>query len=239
MQLILDHLSSIIIASVVILMLSVTQIRSSHAGVEQTATHSVKAKTLVFGHWIERDILEIGKNMGRNRYRFNPPTVDADGNTTEFRFYSDSVCVVTCAFPGATAVTVPAGDTARLHTRYRLIPTRTVNVRRPDGTTQARQLFELQRETAASRIRLGVPDPVPTANWRADRWSISTLSFFDVRMLLRNGAVTSDPREGDYIRVRFAVVPEWILEPENFIRELYWSTTLKIRPFWEPPTDAS
>ena len=235
MQVLFDHLASVLIAGVVILILSVTSMRSSHAGVEQTAAHSVKAKTLVFGHWIERDILDIGRNMGRNRYRFNAPVVDSAGNTTEFRFFSDSVCAVSCAFPGG--VTVPAGDTARRHTRYRLLPSRIVNVRQGDGTTVPRQLYELQREVAESRIRLGVADAVPANHWRADRWSISTLSFFDVKMLLRNGAVTTDPEAGDYIRVRFAVVPEWILEPENYIRELYWSTTLKIRPFWEPPRD--
>lgn len=233
MHLLLDNLSSILIAGAVILMLSVTQIRSSHAGVEQTAAHSVKVKTLVFGQWIERDILELGRNMGHNRYRFNQPTNDANGNTTEFRFFSDSMCVVACSFPGS--VSVAAGDTVRRHTRYRLLPTRTVTLRNPDGTPFSRQLYQLQREAAESAINDGVAGTVPSSRWRADRWSISTLSFFQVRMLLRNGAVTTAPDDGDYIMIRFAVVPEWILQPENYIRELYWSTTLKVRPFWEPP----
>jgi len=235
MQLLLDHLSSIIIASVVILILSVTQIRSSHASVEQSATHSVKAKTLVFGHWIERDILDIGRNMGRNRYRFETPVLDAAGNTREFRFYSDSACAEACTFTGG--LTAAPNDTVRLHTRYRLIPTRTVTVQRGDSAV-TRQLHVLQREVAASRVTLGAAAPVPANGWRSDRWSIGTLSFFHVNMLLRDGTTTTDPEAGDYIQIQFGVVPEWILQPENFIRELYWSTTLKIRPFWEPPRDA-
>jgi hypothetical protein len=236
MQLLLDHLSAIIIASVVILILSVTQIRSSHASVEQTATHSVKAKTLVFGHWIERDILDIGRNMGRNRYRFNPPVLDAAGNTREFRFFSDSACSETCTFP--SGFSGAPGDTVRLHTRYILVPTRTVTVTR-DGSDLTRQLYVLRREVAASRVTLGVAAAVPSTGWRADRWSIGTLSFFHVNMLLRDGTETMDPEAGDYIQIQFGVVPEWILQPENFIRELYWTTTLKIRPFWEPPRETS
>jgi hypothetical protein len=233
MQTLLDHLASVLIASVVILILAVTQIRSSHAGVEQTATHSVKAKTLVFGHWIERDILDIGRNMGRNRYRFLQPTVNATtGNTDLFEFYSDSTCVVACAFPGG--VNAAPGDTVRLLTRYRLIPTRVVTVPR-GNSVQTRQLYMLRREAAESRVTRGVHAAVPASRWRADRWSISTLGFFQIRMLLRDGAVTTSPDAGDYIQVRFGVVPEWILDPENYIRELFWSTTLKVRPFWEPP----
>ena len=67
---IFDHLSSILIATAVILILMAAQFKSQHSGIEQVATHGVKAKTLVFGNWIERDILDIGKNMGLNRYRF-------------------------------------------------------------------------------------------------------------------------------------------------------------------------
>jgi len=237
MQLLLDNLSAVLIGSVCILILSVTQIRSSHAGIEQTAAHSVKTKTLVFGQWIERDILDLGRNMGQNRYRFNQPTNASNGNTTEFRFWSDSVCVVTCSFPGS--VTIAAGDTVRRHVRYRLIATRTVSMRNTDGSSTTRQLYQLQREAAEAAITDGVAAAVPTTRWRADRWSIGTLSFFQVRMLLRDGAVTTDPEAGDYIMVRFAVVPEWILQPENYIRELYWSTTLKVRPFWEPPPEES
>ncbi len=232
MQSLLDHISAIIVACVVILVLAISNVRASHAGIEAVATHSVKAKTLVFGHWIERDILEIGRNMGRNRYRFEPPVLDAQGNTLEFRFYSDSTCIGACAFPDG--VTGNAESVIRLHTRYVLDSTDAVTVRRGDSLL-TRQLYILRREAAESNVIGGVAQPVPEARWRADRWTIGTISFFRVRMLLRDGTVTTDPTRGDYIRIQFGVVPEWILQPENFIRELYWATTLKVRPFWEPP----
>jgi hypothetical protein len=192
----------------------------------------VKAKTLVFGHWIERDILEIGRNMGRNRYRFEPPTLDAEGNAVEFRFYSDSTCPHACVFPDG--VTGTAESVVRLHTRYVLDSTQTASVRRGDSV-HVMQLYVVRREAAESRVINGVAQPVPATRWRADRWSIGTLSFFRVSLLERDGTVTADPNTGDYVRIQFGVVPEWILQPENFIRELYWATTLKVRPFWEPP----
>lgn len=232
---IFDHLSALLIASAVILILMATQFRTTHAGVEQVATHSVKAKTLVFGNWIERDILDLGKNMGLNRYRFEEPVTDSLGNTGEFHFYSDSTCSFGCSFPG---VNIAVGDTARLHTRYRLAPTKRVELASPDGGKEERQLMRLDREVAVTRIRDGVAAAPNAGAWRPEQFSIGTLSFFKVEMLDRGGDVTGDVESGDYIFVRFSVVPEWILDPENYIREIYWSTTLKIRPYWDPPTSA-
>ena len=33
------------------------------------------------------------------------------------------------------------------------------------------------------------------------------------------------------------LVPEFPIEPE-YLRELYYTTTLKVRPFWDPPPEA-
>ena len=230
---IFDHLSSILIGSAVILILMVAQHRSSHASVERVATHSIKAKTLVFGHWIERDILDLGKNMGRNRYRFNPPQTDSLGNTSRFHFFSDSTCTSGCTFPGG--VNIAVGDTARLHTRFKLVPTKRVLLRDTLGVRQPRQLMRLDRQVAVTPYVNGVAANPTGSDWRRDLWSISTLSFFKVQMLKRDGTLSNNVEEGDYVFVRFSVVPEWILDPENYIREIYWSTTLKIRPYWEPP----
>ncbi len=236
---IFDHLSSILIGTAVILILMVAQHRSSHASVEQVATHSVKAKTLVFGHWVERDILDLGKNLGRNRFRFKPPTTDSLGNTSTFHFYSDSTCTVGCSFP--SGVNIAVGDTARLHTRYRLVPTKRANLRDTTGQRVSRQLMKLERDVSETYVNDGVaPDPL-AGSWRRDRWTIGTLSSFNIEMLERDGrpAENSDGtvniESGDYVFIRFSVVPEWILDPENYIREIYWSTTLKVRPYWEPP----
>ena len=48
-----------------------------------------------------------------------------------------------------------------------------------------------------------------------------------------SGAVDVD--KADYVRVRFGVVPEYVLKPDNYIRELYWVRTMKVRPYWAPP----
>lgn len=228
---IFDHLSSILIGTAVILILMAAQFSSSHSSIEQVATHSVKAKTLVFGHWIERDILDLGKNLGTNRYRFKPTVTDSLGNTSRFHFYSDSTCTSGCTFG---AVNIAVGDTARLHTRYRLFPTKRVSLRGANNEPVERQLMKLDREVAVTPYVSGTAaDPVESA-WKKDRWSIGTLSSFNIKMMERDGRYTNDVQKGDYIFVQFAVVPEWILDPENYIREIYWSTTLKIRPFWEP-----
>lgn len=232
---IFDHLSSILIGTAVILILMAAQFKGQHSGIEQVATHGVKAKTLVFGNWIERDILDLGKNMGLNRYRFKQPVTDSLGNTGRFHFFSDSTCSLGCSFPGG--INIAVGDTARLHTRFKLVPTKRVELRAPGGAVE-RQLMRLDREVAATRVTNGVaPDPAESA-WQRDRWSISTLSFFKIQMLDRFGRITNNVNKGDYIFVRFSVVPEWILDPENYIREIYWSTTLKIRPYWDPPNSS-
>ena len=226
MQPIFDNLNALIIGGILILSLSVTQGRSQRSGIEQVASHSVKAKTLVFGQWVERDVLGLGANVGRNAYRFDDPTVDAaTGNTTRWTFYSDSIRA--------------DASVLRRVVRYRLVPTTRAAFR---DTTY--QLYEVRRDSATVAVRNGVPDPVRASDWQRSLWSIGTLSFFEIQLLDRHG---NTPRIGgptgpvdvdraDYVRVRFGVVPEYVLKPDNYIRELYWVRTMKVRPYWAPPT---
>jgi hypothetical protein len=221
MQFLLDHFGAMLIGSVMVIILSVAQMRTGHAGIEQVVTHSARAKTLVFGHWIERDILDIGENFGRNRYRFERPTNDARGNTVAWQFYSDSI--------------LAGGGVIRQATRYRLITTDSVVVRSyATGNDTLRTLYRLDR-FRASVVNPPEPFTLPESDWTQDAQSVQTLSFFEVAMLERDGSVTVNQSDADYIRVRFAVLPEIILRPENYLRELYWVTTLKVRPFWDPP----
>jgi hypothetical protein len=221
MQFFIDHLGSVLIGGALVLILSVSQIRTGHAGIEQVVTHSARAKTLVFGHWIERDILDIGENFGRNRYRFEVPVADANGNTRQWIFYSDSIRA--------------DGGITRLATRYELITTDSVVVRSyATGQDTLRHLYRVDRFNA-SVDNPTEPFVVPSGAWVQDAQSVQTLSFFEIAMLARDGAVTLDQAQADYIRVRFAVLPEIILRPENYLRELYWVSTLKVRPFWDPP----
>jgi hypothetical protein len=228
MAFILDHLNALIAAAGVILILGMAQIGAQRAALEQTTSYATKTKALSFGEWLEDDILTIGENFGRNRYRFLPPESDAEGNTTKFTFYSDSVQA--------------NGDTLRLMTRYRLVLVRTV-VR--GGETI--ELFEVQRYLAQAPVLNGqapLPpetyltsgSPGPSA-WTGDGRSLETLSGFKISLLERNGQTTGDSERGDFIHVEFRLVPEFPIEPE-YLRELYWTTTLKVRPFWEPPPEA-
>lgn len=225
MQFVFDHLSSILIAAVLILGIQFTQTRSRHAGIEQVASHSVKAKTLVFGEWIEHDILNLGANFGSNLYRFEKPETSPEGNTTKWEFYSDS--------------TKADGSTLRILKRYRLIETKRAAFR--DTTFQ---LYQVQRDTLVVPVVHGVPVSYGEADWVRSTWSISTLSFFRIDLLGRDG--TTPLKDGevdvyatDYVRVRFGIVPEYVLKPDNYIRELYWTKTLKVRPYWTPPPTLS
>ena len=91
MSMFFDHLVSIIIASAVIAIVAVVQLRSSNDGVEQVSAHSAKTKALTFGQWLEDDIVSLGKNMGKDLGRFSRPDTLADGNTGYWEFYSDSL----------------------------------------------------------------------------------------------------------------------------------------------------
>lgn len=228
MQFIFDNLTAIIVAGVLILGLQVTQVRSQHASLEQVVSHSVKTKTLVFGQWVESDILNLGANYGTNLYRFEEPTLDpVTGDTREWLFYSDS--------------THTDGSGIRVVKRYRLENTRTATF--SDSTYQ---LYELHRDSLVVALdEDGVPAPYTEADWVKSAQSISTLSFFKIELLDRYGETPLtddgdvDVYKVDYIRVRFGVVPEYVLRPDNYIRELYWVKTLKVRPYWVPPPSLS
>lgn len=225
MQFIFDHLSSILIASVVIMAVSTNQFRTQHSGMEAVSAQATKTKTLSFGKWIEEDILSLGANFGTNRYRFEIPSYDAAGNSTEWVFYSDT--------------TGASGDTLRTVTRYRLEQTGTAPVVSPhteDDTTQA--LFQLKRDVAIAQVtNNSIPD-LSTLSWEQAGASMGTLSRFRIDLLGRMGTIADDPETADYIRVRMSVVPEFLLNPDNYLTEMYWSSTLKVRPYWDPSPDA-
>lgn len=226
MQVLIDHLISILIAGTVTLVLLTTQMRSQHATIEQTASHSVKAKTLVFGSWVERDIVNLGANFGTNLYRFDAPTVDANGNTVGWSFFSDSTRL--------------DGTKLRAYTRYRLVPTTRVAFQ-----DTSFQLYQLHRDTAAVNYVGTTVAPPTSSQWRRNLWTIGTLSFFRIEMLGRLGDTPLTPggaidvERVDYLRVQFGVVPEYVLKPDNYLRELYWVRTLKVRPYWRPPLPPS
>ncbi len=214
MTVLLDHLSAIIIGAAVIMILAATQIFAQRSGIEQAASYATKTKALSFGEWIEDDILTLGENFGRNRFRFEVPEVDTLGNTTKFQFYSDSLNIMT-------------GDTLRMMTRYQLQYVDSIQ-----RDTIITPVYRLRRQIAQSPVTNGTaPEP---STWTTDGFSLSTLSSFRIIMLDRTGAETGSVEEGDFLRISFNLLPQFPVEPE-YLRELYWSTTLKVRPFWNPP----
>ena len=227
MQLLLDNLTALIISAILILSLQVTQVRSQHAAIEQIASHSMKAKTLVFGEWVEHDILNIGANYGTNLYRFEAPTLDAEGNAPEWMFYSNGV---------------EGGQPIRVIKRFWLEKTTVAEFK-----TDTLQLYVLHRDSLRVFFDAsGKPESYTASDWTPIGESISTLSFFRVDLIDRTGETPTYPAGGpkageinidkiDYIRVRFGVVPEFVIKPDNYIRELYWAKTLKVRPYWVPP----
>lgn len=215
MQLLLDHLSATIIGVAIILALASTQLSVQQSGVEQVSAHAAKTKAISLARWLEDDITSLGANFGRNMNRFELPVDDANGNTLEWIFYSDSLN--------------GDGTTTRHLTRYR---TNVVDEIEVEG--ELKPLYQIDRELATAPVvgdAAGAPSP-----WVGDGRSVATLSRFRIGLVARDGTATSNPETADYIRVEFAMVPEFERH-RGYLHELYWSTLLKVRPFWQVASD--
>ncbi len=239
MTLLLDNVLATIIVATLLMSLAATQLRVQEAGISQVSSHAAKNKALSFGQWLDEDIVSLGENVINNNARFDNPstssfivyTLDEDRTpqlqtvtyTTEWRFYSDRL----------------AGNTKqRSATRYLL-------VEQPDSLevevgdlTYSRPLFQLERATSAWKNVDPTTDTATfvEADFTEDGRSVSTLSLFQVQLVDNQGnpLASNDPdapQEASFIRVDFSMVPEFELK-RGFLRELYWTTTLKVRPFW-------
>jgi hypothetical protein len=214
MQAIFDHIIASIIGVTVIMALMSTTLRVQQAGVEQVSAHAAKTKAISLSRWLEDDITSLGANFGRNLHRFELPVVDDEGNTTEWVFYSDSVHV---------------DATLRYLTRY---TTRVVDSIEQQG--EMRPLYQLDREVAVVNVVDGEAPNMSFASWTGDGRSVATLSRFRIGLVARDGTSTTNVEAADYIRVEFSMVPEFERH-RGYLHELYWSTLLKVRPFWQPP----
>lgn len=213
MQLIFDHLGAILVGMAVVVVLLSTQMRVQQNGVESVVAHSAKTKALSLGQWLERDITSLGANFGRNLMRFEHPQYDEHGNTTRWVFYSD---------------TIDATNTIRHLTRYTL-----EQIGVDESTDPEQPLYEMTRATAYATLNPdGSLPPISADTWAENGRSVNTLSRFRLELIDRDGAQTSDVERADFIRVEFTLVPE-LLRRDNYVNELYWSTLLKVRPFWQ------
>lgn len=240
MTFLLDNLMATIIFATLLMMIAATQLSVQEAGIAQVSSHAAKQKALSFGQWLDEDIVSLGENVIDNSARFDNPdtssfrvyTLDDAGvpqsesisYTTEWVFYSDRL----------------AGSTKqRLATRYRLIEqSDSLEVKVGDDFTYNRPLFQLTREVSVWKNVDPLTDNATftNADFTEDGRSVSTLSLFHIKLVDNQGrpfaaANTDAPDQASFIRVDFSMVPEFELR-RGYLRELYWTTTLKVRPFW-------
>jgi hypothetical protein len=215
---IFDHITATVLSVTVLLALLSTQMRVQQSGIEQVSAHAAKTKALALGTWLEDDITSLGANFGTDLMRFTAPVQNALGETVEWTFYSDSL---------------GANDTRTRHlTRYVVAAVDSI------GEPGARRaLYQLTRQTATTPVSFGVAAPVSEGAWSEDGRSVATLSAFRIGLVERLGTDTVDPERADYIRVEFSVVPEFERH-RGYLQELYWTTLLKVRPFWQQANPA-
>jgi hypothetical protein len=240
MTLLLDNIIASIIMATILLALAATQLRVQEAGISQVSSHSAKNKALSFGQWLDEDIVSLGENVIDKSARFGNPdtssyrvyTIDDGGTrqprtityTTEWRFYSDRLA---------------GGGKQRVATRYKLIEQPdSLEVELRDGSTYSRPLFQLERSVSGWKNVNPITDTATftDADFTEDGRSVSTLSLFHIQLVDNQGipfaaANPLAPDQASFIRVDFTMVPEFELK-RGYLRELYWTTTLKVRPFW-------
>ncbi len=238
MTFIFDHIIATIVVATLFFSLAVTQLRVQEAGIAQVSSHAAKKKALTFGQWLDADIVSLGENVADNSARFGNPdsstfiiyALDEDNDpqpetvayTTEWEFYSND-----------------DGGLQQFATRYSLLlQPDSLEIELTKDFSYRHPLFQLRRDTTDWKP----VDPntgqatFSSADFTEDGRSVSTLSLFRIQLLDNQGTpfAADDPDapdEASYIRVDFSLVPEFDLD-RNYLHELYWTTTLKVRPFW-------
>lgn len=233
---IFDNIVASIVVATLFFALAATQLRVQETGIAQVSSHAAKTKALTLGQWVDEDIIALGEDVPDNSARFDNPITDTlhvkkigPGGTVvrdtidytvEWRFYSDS--------------TTAGGAQLRRATRYWLTEVGTVEIDVGDET-DVRRLFQLQRAVSPwgdPTLTLSLPPSAFTQDGR----SAATLSVFHIQLLDGEGVPFAStnplaPEQASYVGVEFAMVSEFELRRE-YLRELFWSTTLKVRPFW-------
>ncbi len=240
MILILDHIVTTIIVTTLFVAAIATQMRVQETGMAQVSSHAAKTKALSLGQWLDEDIVALGENIVDNSARFDNPTpstlgiyvLDGGGNpqaqtityTSNWQFYSDR-------FVGAVK--------QRRAIRYQLqLQADSIEVEMPTGFTYKRPTFQLIRDQSVWKAVNPITDSASftSADFTEDGRSVATLSHFRIQLLDNDGVAFADndpvaPDQASYVHVDFSMIPELELR-RNYLRELYWTTTLKVRPFW-------
>jgi len=86
MQVVLDHLSAVIISSAVLLLILSTQFNAQRASAEQTIAYMAKKSTLEMVDYIEDELLLMGDGTTDT---IQDVTTNSDGMTTAFSFWRE------------------------------------------------------------------------------------------------------------------------------------------------------
>lgn len=203
MPFVYDNLIATLISMTVLLILVSIQTEATQTNTARTSRNAVKGQAHQFATWMEEDLAEMGRNMTAGSAAFENPQDSTDWHTTQFTFKQDSLLA-------------GGGGTVRVKTRYQLekAGTRTV-----DGKTEA--LYEVQRSQKVGS------DP-----WNSRGQSPSSLGYFEVNMLDRNGNPVSNPKTNrdsvESVRVRFSVIAPF-QNDDTLLRRVRRSTVV---PYW-------
>lgn len=217
MQFIFDHIQALLIASVVILVLVVNQMRIMEDGLEDTSVYIGKSNSLDLAEMIESDM-----NMTRNRFNtardpftWAATTTDSDGRTTSFQFYRDSVF---------------ASQTYRLETRYRLNFVDSMQVSAVDSAgisiTETAPRYEVIREECVTTAAF----PTPCTTFKYAGTSAPWVKDFRITPLEQDKSLASNITEAYYLQVSFIMSPP-IKTDKQVVDKLHWSTLLQVQPF--------
>ncbi len=208
MTLILDNLSALVVGATVFLMMLSTQLRVTEMSVEQSTSYMMKNQASSLATWVEEDILRLGENIDKTVEAPYENPVQANGRTTEFTFFRDSI---------NTNVAPP--DTLRIQTRYDL---EEIGERVLEGDTLS--VYRINRN-----VKMG------GGAWQPAGQSPPLVSVFRVDMLDMDAqvvadpvaALAADPLSVRNTRVRFAMVAPYDLE-RSTLQQVYYGSTLII-----------
>lgn len=232
MQFLLDNLIASLVAMTLGLAMIAQGLQNRQASMERQAVYQAKAQSLVFGEWLEDDVVKLGARFGRERRRFLAETETIDGRpyTRSFEFYYHEGVI-------------SDDDVTRVEIKYELFEDDSVRIVAEKGATRAEdvtlQTYRLVRSSRRGEYRVSTRDWVgadPAWEVSTDYRSPAGLRYFYIEPRDSNSQRVPDERseEADYARIEFVVTPSLFpLYKARIIPKagLHWATTIEIRPF--------
>ena len=219
MQFIFDHLLAILIASVVLLALVANQMRTLDDGISDTSMYLAKNNSLDLAEMIEADLNMTLHRFDASQIPFDWSNMitDADGRTTSFTFYRDSV-------------EESSGQIYRWETRYRLSFVDSLYTPAIDSLGNAYQavdaMFEVIREEEdCSRLITCSPGVFDFAGNSAPY-----VKDFRITPLQQDKSPASNVAETHYLQVSFIMSPP-LQSGSQIVNKLHWSTLLQVQPY--------